>query len=210
MCRVLNRQVASAQAQRFRITHYQENDIREMLYLCYKAEVIKRGVEFLDDAQTKERLTKAAKWLCRECKPGLMLYGKIGSGKTTLARAIVQLIGVLYNSIYPDEKKYIYKVSSLDLGKDVTNEDKFGRIKREEMLFIDDVGIEPSTVKVYGNELSPMTEIIYSRYDSRKLTIVTSNLRGDEFRQRYGDRIGDRLLEMFDTIEFNQTLSYRR
>lgn len=181
-----------------------------MLYLCYKAEVVKRGVEFLDDAQTKERLTKAAKWLCRECKPGLMLYGKIGSGKTTLARAIVQLIGVLYNSIYPDEKKYIYKVSSLDLGKDVTNEDKFGRIKREEMLFIDDVGIEPSTVKVYGNELSPMTEIIYSRYDSRKLTIVTSNLRGDEFRQRYGDRIGDRLLEMFDTIEFNQTLSYRR
>lgn len=199
-----------AQAQRFRITQYKEDEIREMLTICYKAEVVKRGLIFIDDDSTKDRIAKATKWLCGECKPGLMLYGRIGSGKTTLARAISQLIGILYDSAYSGDRKYVYRSSALDLSKDVANEERFARIKMEEMLFIDDMGMEPSTVKVYGNEFSPVTELIYSRYDSLKLTIVTSNLKGDEFMNRYGDRIGDRMLEMFETIEFNQTMSYRK
>ena len=78
------------------------------------------------------------------------------------------------------------------------------------MLFLDDVGVEPPTVKSWGNEYSPVVELLYYRYDLQKFTIITSNLTPDEFRQRYGDRVGDRLLEMFDAIQFTQTLSYRR
>lgn len=203
------------QAQRFKISDVPQEDIETMLSMCYKAEVQKRGGVFQYDAQTKERCKLAAKWLCNDCKPGLMLYGRVGSGKSTLARAICRLIGYLYDryELGQDRRCSVLVQSALDLSKaamDTDNNGTFNRIKFTKMLFLDDVGVEPATVKSWGNEFSPVVELIYYRYDFQKFTIITSNLKGDEFRQRYGDRVGDRMLEMFDAIEFNQTLSYRR
>lgn len=185
-----------------------------MLRMCYKAEVLKRGKQYDNDAATAERCRMAAKWLCEDRKPGLMLYGRVGSGKTTLARSICRLIGFLYDryEIGQDRRCSVTQTSALDLSKMAVDMDNglFTQRKRAKMLFLDDVGVEPSVVKSWGNEYSPVVELLYSRYDWMMFTIITSNLKPDEFRERYGDRVGDRLLEMFDAIEFNQTMSYRR
>lgn len=184
-----------------------------MLGMCYRAEVEARRVAYMDDEQTAKRVAKAAKWLCGDYKPGLMLYGRVGSGKSTLAKAIVKLIGFLYDryEVGADRRCSVTKCSALDLSR-IASEDiqKIQQYKYTKLLFLDDMGMEPPVVKNWGNEFSPVVELLYHRYDYQKFTIITSNLRGDEFRQRYGDRIGDRMLEMFDTIEFEQTLSYRR
>ena len=183
-----------------------------MLGMCYQAEVERRRVQYVADQMTQERIGKAAKWLCGNHKPGLMLYGRVGSGKSTLARAIVRLIGFLYDRYeMGDRRCSVTCCSALDLSR-VVSEDvaKLNQFKYTKLLFLDDMGMEPAVVKHWGNEYTPVVELLYYRYDFQKFTIITSNLRGDEFRERYGDRIGDRMLEMFDTIEFNQTLSYRK
>ena len=81
--------------------------------------------------------------------------------------------------------------------------------RKLELLFIDDVGTEPESVKSWGNEFSPVTELIYARYDRQLFTIATSNLADEEFGERYGLRIADRMEEMFERLHYKQN-SYRR
>ena len=210
---ILQRQVALQQAQRFRMTEYKVDEVEQMLLMCYQAEVQKRCVDYVADNATKKRVRQAAKWLCgSNFKPGLMLYGRVGSGKSTLARAIVRLIGFLYDKYeLGDRRCSVTCCSALDLSR-IAAEDisRIQQFKFTKLLFLDDMGMEQATVKNWGNEFSPVVELLYYRYDFQKFTIITSNLKSEDFRERYGERIGDRMLEMFDCIEFAQTLSYRK
>ncbi len=75
---------------------FPQETIEEMLRMCYQSEVERRRVKYIADDSTLEKIKKAAKWLCGDYKVGLLLYGSVGSGKTTLAKAICNLIGILY------------------------------------------------------------------------------------------------------------------
>ena len=187
-------------------------DVPEMLKLCYKAEVERRGRTFQDDEATNQHVAKVAKWLVGgSWKPGLFLYGAPGNGKSTMASAARQLIGMLYGNEYRyEDRKGVITVSALQLAEEAKKEEE-GRMKlykTTELLHIDDVGTEPPSVKVWGNEVSPFTDIIYSRYDRILYTVITSNLYEDDIVKRYGDRIADRFREMFDLLSFDNR-SYR-
>jgi DNA replication protein DnaC len=101
-------------------------------------------------------------------------------------------------------------VSALELADIAKNQpERFDYIKKAELLAIDDVGTEPSVVKVWGNEISPFVDTIYYRYDRQKFTIMTSNLSAEDLADKYGERIADRFTEMFDRIAF-ENYSYRK
>lgn len=180
-----------------------------MLKECYIYEVQGRYRNYIDDEETARHIEQAAKWLTGNYKFGLLLYGNVGNGKTTLSSAIGKLIGLLYgNSVY-NRRKTVKHVTALELADIAKNSpDTFREIKTSELLVIDDVGVEPSVIKVWGNEISPFVEIIYHRYDRQLFTIVTSNLNDGELAKRYGPRLADRFAEMFDRIPFENN-SYR-
>ena len=166
--------------------------------MCYQHEVRKRRIPFQEDKETLEKIEKAAKWLTGDYKVGLLLYGIVGSGKSTLGKAICNLIGILHNSSISSERKGVFRVSALDLAKNVANDPMyFNKLKNQELLFIDDIGTEPASVKSWGNEFSPVVELLYARYDRQLFTIATSNLKDSDFGERYGIRIADRMEEMF-------------
>jgi len=205
----LRKRASNNAIDRFRITHPDEPTICNMLMLCYENEVEMRRIHFVADDNTKQNVSKAAKWLTGDYKVGLILYGGVGNGKTTLARSICELISILFKK---DEwtGKGVAKFSALELSKMMLDSpDRYNQIKNCELLFIDDIGIEPASVKSWGNECSPVTELIYSRYDKQLFTLATSNLNDTELKDRYGIRISDRFNEMFEKVYFPGK-SYRK
>ena len=183
-----------------------------MLKLCYQQEVEERGYSFKDDTATNEHIQMAAKWLVGEKREfGLFIYGGPGNGKTTLARAIRKLIIMLYgNEPRYEDSKGVVSISALELSTIAKEEQnhRLRQFKETELLHIDDVGTEPASVKVWGNEVSPLVEVLYSRYDAMLYTVITSNLSDEDIMPRYGNRIYDRFMEMFAFLPF-ENKSYR-
>lgn len=142
---------------------------------------------------------KCAKWLVStQCKPSLILHGDMGTGKSTMLRA-------MYRAVRLANRKCA-----------IVTADTISKMKLErptdfeylldgwyEFLFIDDVGVEPADVKSYGNQMYPFAEIVRARYDAGLPIVITTNLKyPEEFAKVYGDRVADRLREMANSLEF--------
>lgn len=161
--------------------------------------LVERRQRVYDQAPTKKHIERVAKWITGQSyKRGLLLYGNIGSGKTTLADALLRLIRI------KKATAKIYRKTAIEIADFAKSDiDKYQEITRCEMLFIDDMGEEPFFVKNYGNEVSPLVELLYYRYDRLLFTVITTNKLENEISDIYGPRIADRIEEMFDKIYFN-------
>jgi len=140
-------------------------------------------------------------------KKGILLFGPIGCGKTYLMR----LLGV--NSFRPytmiacrsiadtyskQGADTLYQYSEMQLAYKHQN---YGHTHTGRCF--DDLGTE-DVKKNYGNEVNVMQDIIYKIYDNRLLGNfhLTTNLTGDEINSYYGPRVGSRMREMFNIIDF--------
>lgn len=74
------------------------------------------------------------------------------------------------------------------------DDDAMNRILKSTRLVIDDLGAE--YVDKSGSYLSLLDEVINERYANKRATLLTTNLRADEFKDRYGERIADRIREV--------------
>ena len=83
-----------------------------------------------------------------------------------------------------------------------TDYNKFCKLAEADILGIDDIGTEPAEVQDYGNFMYPIKELLAMRYDAQLFTVFTTNLEPKEIRQRYGDRIADRLNEMMTKVVY--------
>ena len=189
------------------------NDITEILFKHYAILVIKRGMKIRNEKDSYQKCLMCAKWLTDDKrKASLLLYGLVGSGKSTLLNAI-------YNTIYEiNESKTLYRAKATKLSE--IYENNFEDIEKcmtakFQFVLIDDAGEENLEArKKYSKEtVLLLNEILNARYDKQLPTILTSNLSDDnagvnEFKERYGDRFADRMVEMFDKIYFDSE-SYR-
>lgn len=185
------------------------NVVLEALIECYRVEVESRGRVFSLDEHTKSSLQKIAGWLTNEnSKPGLLLFGTVGNGKTTALRATYRLAELVFS----DRSAY----SRRDTGNRVIEAkllenisiQTMSELSTSERLFIDDAGTESEEIKNYGNAITPLADIICKRYNNQKFTIISTNLKMEEMRDKYGDRVYDRIIEMFNRIAYNAP-SYR-
>ena len=128
-----------------------------------------------------------------------MIYGSVGNGKTTILKAIHKLLSV----VAPEMIGGVVFQSDELVNVSLENREVFQELKLSDaILFIDDFGVEPAGAKVYGNLVSPITDLLYFRYNRMLPTIMTSNLSFDEVRDRYGERILDRFKEQFALLYF--------
>jgi DNA replication protein DnaC len=197
----------------FRLTEH-EDIVPKYVENAYIMEVEKRGCKFDYDKNTMTIISTVSRWLTTHTKPGLMLRGYIGIGKTTMLLAIRDCISVLLN-----KKLHIVDARQIAaFGRD-DGGDQLKQLAETPLLGIDDLGTEPTTVKSYGNEVSPVGELLTQRYQHQRFTIITTNLTTkksecgivDELQEVYGDRLYDRFKEMFNTLNYdpNQN-SYRK
>ena len=179
------------------------------LSYALQVEVESLGFKINVDDSLNKRLSEIGRWLADESETGLLLYGNVGSGKTTIMDAISNLFsckGIQHKGVNIGFKR-LESVELYQMYKFKYTE--FEEIKKCPLLAIDDFGIEPVYINVYGTDISPISELLYHRYQNRLTTIITTNLAVEDIRKRYGDRIADRFNEMMHSVLFaNQ--SYRQ
>ncbi len=174
------------------------------LTACYTAVVESRGRKFIADVNTQKVISSVANWFLRG-KHGLILTGKVGTGKSVMMRAIAMLI-----NFYSSQRTTMKIISAIDVCELARNErktdediDVFNKLKTYHYVGLDDLGTEPVNVKVWGSEVSPVIDTLYSRYDNMKVTVITTNDNMDIIRKKYEDRIFDRLCEQYDRVSFD-------
>lgn len=182
---------------RLPITLQNEEDIYCRLTALYALEVEQRGKVFNYDDHTKNRLERITRWLIHSSSRGLILMGTLGNGKTTMLRAIHDLF-MGYSTMRDAQTVYNYFKEENQLLS-----------KNDKLLLLDDLGVEPLRCRIFGEEHHPLSQLLLSRYDLQRTTIIATNLSYDEIQNRYGDRVVDRMCETYEFIRYD-TESYRR
>jgi DNA replication protein DnaC len=181
------------------------------LKVFYQEEVAFRGKIFIETEEVNDKIQKISKWLTDKTKKtGLIMFGMVGTGKTTFANAIRDTVNYLYG-INSEIKATEVKCSTITkLARD-GNFEEIEKIKKKPVLIIDDLGFESSSENVnhYGNKFNPIIDLMEYRYDKQLCTIITTNLDMEQIADLYGEKIADRLNEMMNKIDF-QGGSFRK
>ena len=175
-------------------------EVAATLRLFYQAEVAGRGMQ-MDGGKAESAIQTAAQWLTRQGgKRWLFLTGNVGTGKTTLLRAIRSTLNEY------EVSSRLFAASSfpvLFLNNMEETERQVFRGQWCRVLLLDDIGVEQVELKEYGNIIQPFIKIIEERYNRMLPMVVSSNLSGNDILDRYGLRTIDRIKEMSDVIKYN-------
>ncbi len=130
----------------------------------------------------------------------LLLMGGTGLGKTHLSTAMAGVIiergfDVLYESALNVVADFEYDRYKSGYGESVSRGEKYLHC---ELLILDDLGTEPLTQFV----VSCLYNLINTRLNHGRPTIINTNLTDRELRERYQDRITSRLLGEYEILLF--------
>lgn len=140
-----------------------------------------------------DKILAVAQWLKSGKRASLILMGDTGTGKSTLAGALAEVIGI--ENPYP----YTYTMQSLE--KICLERGWWEEIQKEKRyLVLDDMGSEAREVNDYGTRRIILNELISTRYDLKLPVIITTNLNTATIREQYGEKTASRLNEMCDTL----------
>lgn len=175
-------------------------ELEKLILKYYAWQVQERGRKFIWDRFTRYNIRRAAEWLKNDNKDGLLLYGKVGSGKTTLMRSLFWVLRKELNREV--DIGTASRLVDLFQHRDIDSY-PFEFEKNIDFLFIDDAGVEPDYCCIWGTDYEPMRDLLAYRYDARKHTVISSNLGDEELTLKYGVRIFDRILETYDRITYD-------
>lgn len=185
-------------------------EVMNALVHAYGAEVQQRMTKPEVVKCNSETIESIATWITdKNGKPGLLLYGDIGTGKTTALKALCRVINAVCKAEDDNDrlddhgKEVIVIVRAKDVVDAWQNDiDRYKRMLRVELLAIDELGVEAIDVKTYGNSSEPIIDLLSTRYEKQKVTAVSSNLDLKQVSERYGMRMADRFNEMFHKVAY--------
>jgi DNA replication protein DnaC len=170
-------------------------DIEKCFFECVRRLCAARQRTFEATADFVRQSAAVVKWIAsaRKGYKWLLLYGNVGNGKSTAARAA--LITLRQLGVNCTEKN-AYDIALLyrEVNRNQRAADEYDRLCRCNLLFVDDLGTE--------NNPAALNELLYERYNQMRLTIFTTNLSRAELAAKYGPRIFDRFEELAMVLSF--------
>ncbi len=128
--------------------------------------------------------------------PGILLQGPCGTGKTHLAVGMLRkVIGRGVPGIFLDCGNMLEQVKE-SFGTGFKAE-CYRSAMDNDIALLDDLGAQTSSEWVKDT----ISAVITHRYNERKPTIITTNLKADEFVERLGERTASRLHGMCRFIQ---------
>jgi len=120
----------------------------------------------------------------------LILSGGKGTGKSTAAAAWLYEEAV---RVPTHEERFWWNGTRIARTNGYNKE--YEKMMKSHLMVIDDLGVE--YLDKNGNFLQRLDELIDERYSNFKRTIITTNLNARAFKERYGERVADRMREGF-------------
>lgn len=196
----------------YALVYLQDHSLESLLEVYYKSEVERNGRPYLTDDYTTQMRVLVAGWIMGK-RSSCMLYGGVGLGKTMMLKAVIRLFEYLRSpvnipplrcrpTVYVDATQWAQKVAG--------NLESQYEAYNCRILFLDDAGQECECYNYWGNRISPIKDLLLHRYDRRLATVIATNLSLKEWAERYGNRVADRMNELYDFIEYPPHDSYRR
>lgn len=187
----------------------ENREAKNALYGYYKREVERRKNEFVMTDELKQQISEVGDFLTTETRYyGLFLPGSIGNGKTTMLKAIRDLLIYLVENDrirYCEGDKYPRFVTARDMTNIAKYADEFRSLKATKYLILDDLCEEPAEVLSFGNYVYPFVELLEYRYEQMLPTFISSNFGAVDIEEKYHSaRISDRMKEMFKIISFKE------
>ena len=131
-----------------------------------------------------------AAWLTNNEERGLFMFGNCGRGKSLLGRYVLPAI------LLQHLRKVVSVYDMQELNRDIDG------ALRKHIISLDDVGTEELSVK-FGEKRQAFAEVMDAAEKYGKLVIISTNLSFEDLRQRYGDRVIDRIRRTTRRVAFN-------
>jgi len=129
-----------------------------------------------------------------DLKKSLLIQAGIGTGKTTAMTFFQRNQKQNFKMVRTRTVAYEFK------NKGVEAIEFYSKNHSETGFCFDDFGTE-NILQHYGDKVSAITDIILNRYDDNiQPTHITTNLTVDQIKELYGERLFDRMKEMFNQI----------
>ena len=129
-----------------------------------------------------------------------MFCGTVGTGKSFLSCCIAsELLASYHSVVYMSANTLFDTLAKAQFSRDKASEavDVKDRIYDCDLFIMDDLGSE-MTNSFVGTELFT---ILNERYNSRKSTIISTNLELVDLRDRYSDRIFSRITGSYEILK---------
>lgn len=169
------------------------DEVKRILWQCI-IDAVKQLSNGTSTPVALPQYAEVAEWLFANNGKGLLLYGTCGQGKTLLARYVIPWILKEVNH----KICQVYDATDLDTClKDVLS---------HPIVSLDDIGTE--TTSMFKD--MAVARIIDQAEKMGNIVIATTNLTGEQLRERYGDRIFDRICGNMVRIMFDGKTSFRR
>lgn len=145
-------------------------------------EYLRNGIKYFcgNNAKWLPDYERIVEWLTDNKGRGLLLVGNCGLGKSLIGMRIIPLL-LSY---------YCRKIVSLYTAQELNS--KPDEIIQKKIIYVDDVGTEDVS-NIYGNKRIPFAELVDAAERDGKLLIISTNLDEDHLREKYGERVVDRL-----------------
>ena len=126
------------------------------------------------------------------------MYGKTGLGKTHLSLAVAnRVLEKGYSVIYDSIINILQKIEREHFSRD-HNYETLDLVMKTDLLILDDLGTEYES-QFYS---STIYNIINTRLNSGKPTIINTNLELSVIRRRYDERVVSRITGVYRCMEF--------
>ena len=146
-----------------------------------------------------EQCVSFAKNFTAESDKNLLLLGATGLGKTHLSLAIAaEVIGKGYEVIYGSVQDLFRRAESEKFSRDGSRYDTLDSLLECDLLILDDLGAEFVT----SYTTSTLYNLINTRINHHKATVISTNLPLRELNLQYADRVVSRLIGSYSVLWF--------